>query len=189
MSAPRGLRQRALRWSSGVEQMGTRLVGRLPGHGLRVVAYRRLLRLGVGPGTTIYRCPDIRRPSRVRIGRTTVIGPDAVLDGRCGLTIGDNVNLSKGVWIWTMQHEKDSPDFHAEGGPVVIGDRAWLSCRTTILPGVTIGEGAVVCAGAVVTSDVDAYAVVAGIPARKISARNRNLEYTLDPAVYRIPLL
>lgn len=177
-----------LRWRSGTDQAAARLVGRLPSHTLRLAAYRRVLGMSIGRATTIYRAPVVLRASGVRIGRTTIIGRDTVLDGRGGLTIGDNVNLSPGAWVWTMQHDKDSPDFAPDAAPVVIEDRAWLSSRTTVLPGVTIGEGAVVAAGAVVTDDVAPYSVVAGTPARKIGVRNRDLTYTLDPAVYRIPL-
>jgi maltose O-acetyltransferase len=81
------------------------------------------------------------------------------------------------VAIWTWQHDYRHPLFHAFGGPVVIGDRAWLSFRTTILPNVTIGEGAVVAAGAVVTCDVPPFAVVGGIPARIIGHRPTDLTY------------
>jgi maltose O-acetyltransferase len=66
---------------------------------------------------------------------------------------------------------------------VVVGDHAWLSFRCTVLPGVTIGEGAVVAAGAVVTKDVPRYAIVAGIPARVIGERSpRGLDYDLTLA-------
>ena len=171
---------------SGITQVAGRVVGWVPSHHLRLLAYRRLLRMSIGPGTTVYRAPEIRKPSRIEIGRNTVIGNGAVLDGRGGLRIGDNVNFSSGVWVWTMQHDKDSADFAAVSAPVVIGDRAWLSCRTTVLPGVTIGDGAVVCAGAVVTSDVAPYAVVGGVPAKRIGERSRDLTYTLSG---RIPLL
>ena len=78
-----------------------------------------------------------------------------------------------------------------------IGDRAWLGSRALVLPGVTIGEGAVVAAGAVVTSDVPAYAVVGGVPARAIGARPRELRGQALPGervrvaldrVHRVPV-
>lgn len=56
----------------------------------------------------------------------------------------------------------------------------WIASRVTILPGVTIGEGAVVAAGAIVTKDVEPYSIVAGVPAKRIGERNKNLEYTLN---------
>lgn len=62
----------------------------------------------------------------------------------------------------------------------MIGNRVWIGYRAIILPGITIGEGAVVGAGAVVTKDVDPFAIVAGNPARKIGVRNRELIYHLN---------
>lgn len=170
--------------SVGAGMLLVRLVGKVPSHHLRLFAYRRILGMKIGSGSTIYRSPYIRRPSAIEIGRNTIIGSDCVLDGRCGLRIGDNVAFSKSVWIWTLEHDVNSKDFAASGGPVEIGDRAWLSCRTTILPGVTIGEGAVICAGAVVTKDVEPYAIMAGVPARSIGERSRDIDYTLK---HRIP--
>jgi maltose O-acetyltransferase len=63
---------------------------------------------------------------------------------------------------------------------VVIGDHAWIGYRALVLPGVTIGEGGVVAAGAVVTKDVPPYAIVAGNPARVVGQRTRDLTYELD---------
>ncbi|MBN2145988.1 MAG: acyltransferase [Anaerolineales bacterium] len=116
----------------------------------------------------------------MHIGKNTSIGHHAILDGRNGLTIGENVNLSTGVWIWTLQHDPQSPDFATQGGPVVIEDYAWVSCRAIILPGVKVGRGAVVAAGAVVTKDVPSYAIVGGVPAKVISQRTQDLRYQLS---------
>ena len=63
---------------------------------------------------------------------------------------------------------------------VEINDRAWIGSNVTILPGVKIGEGAVCCAGCVVTKDVAPYDVVAGIPAHKINTRPQSLQYEFD---------
>ncbi len=138
----------------------------------------KLLGLKVEKGAIIYGSFHIRRPSKITIGSGTVIGHKVSLDGRNGITIGKNVNFSSEVMIWTMQHDYNDPDFGAEGGEVIIEDYAWISARTIILPCVTIGEGAVVAAGAVVTKDVEPYTVVGGIPAKKIAIRNKNLRYS-----------
>ena len=79
--------------------------------------------------------------------------------------------------IWTAQHDYRSRTFAAAGGPVVIEDFVWLGPRAIVLPGVTIGKGAVVAAGAVVTKDVAPYAVVAGVPAVKVRERPHDLDY------------
>lgn len=107
-----------------------------------------------------------------------------ILDGRKGLVIGDHVNLSSEVMIWTLQHDMNDSGFKAVGGPVEIGDYAWVSARAIILPGRKIGKGAVVAAGSVVTKDVEDYAIVGGVPAKKIGERNRSLEYKVCERVF-----
>ena len=121
----------------------------------------------------IYGGMEIRSPGKITIGDGSVVGLNAILDGREGITIGRNVNLSSEVAIWTLQHDPQAADFGTKGGPVVVEDRAWLSFRCTVLPGVTIGEGAVVAAGSIVTKDVAPFAIIAGIPAERIGERER----------------
>lgn len=105
---------------------------------------------------------------------------DVLLDGRRGLTIGDNVNVSEGVLVFSLHHDISSPDFAASGGPVIISDHVFIGARAIILPGVQIGRGAVVAAGAVVTRDVAPLSIVGGVPAREIGIRPDVLSYTLD---------
>jgi maltose O-acetyltransferase len=106
----------------------------------------------------------------------SIINQQCCLDGRGGLSIGDYVSISPGVWILTDSHDMHDPLFREVLAPVTIGNHAWIGSRALILPGVTVGEGAVVAAGAVVTSDVEPYTVVGGVPARPIGTRNRNVK-------------
>lgn len=115
--------------------------------------------------------------SNIRIGANTAINRFTYLDGRGPLAIGDNVNISHYTLIQTLTHDCQSPHFHAFAKPVVILDHAWIGARAIIMPGVTIGEGAVVGAGAVVTKDVPPYTIVAGAPAKAIGTRNANIQY------------
>lgn len=151
------------------------IVSKLPSHIIRK-AILSLLGLRMD-GAVLYGGFHIRKPDRIVIGAGTVVGHSATLDGRNCLSIGKNVNISSEVMIWTMQHDYNSPGFCATGGEVVIGDYAWLSARAIILPGVRIGEGAVVAAGAVVTQNVPDYTVVGGVPAKVIANRTRELNY------------
>jgi acetyltransferase-like isoleucine patch superfamily enzyme len=132
----------------------------------------------IHPTAQIYRWRDLRSGSQIAIGEGSIIGSDCILDGRCGISIGRSVNISSEVALWTLQHDTDSPTFETSGGPISVGDRAWISFRATILPNVCIGEGAIVAAGAIVTKDVPPYAIVGGIPATKIGDRNRDVDYT-----------
>jgi len=153
-------------------------VAYIPSHHLRRFIYRSL-GMKMGKNVVFYYGTQIRDVSGIQLGDGIFIGDNAVLDGRRGIIIGNNVNLSSNVSIWTLQHDHRDPDFSckAEGGQVVIGDRVWLGSNVIVLPGVTIGEGAVCCAGCVVTKDVEPYSVVAGIPAKKVNERPRNLRY------------
>lgn len=158
-------------------------VGLIPSHTVRNFIYRRIFGVGIGRGTIVYWGAEIRAHNRLKIGRNSIIGDHAILDARNGIEIGDNVNFSSGVHIWTEQHDHRDPDFacNSDGNfKVTIRNRAWVGPGVTILHSVDIGEGAVIAAGAVVTKSVEPFAIMAGIPARKIGERNRNLRYELD---------
>lgn len=154
------------------------LVGYVPIHIFRLLVYR-LFGIRIGHHTSFHWRARFYQPWKLRIGSNSIIGNDAMLDARNGITIGDNVSFSMGVWIWTMEYDPHDPDYGVKGRPVAIEDYAWISCRVVILPGVTIGEGAVVVAGAVVTKDVAPYTIVGGVPAKVIGKRTENLRYTL----------
>ena len=118
---------------------------------------------------------------KVFLGQNNVINFGCLFDGRhFPIHIGDNVSIGPEATILTLGHDPRSPIFEDKGGPVKIGDRAWIGYRAIILPGVEIGEGAVVGAGAVVTRDVPPYTIVAGNPAVKIGDRPRDLTYSLS---------
>jgi carbonic anhydrase/acetyltransferase-like protein (isoleucine patch superfamily) len=178
----RGLGARLWPVIQGVEMLAGEWIGRLPVRWLRDRLARRVLRVRLDPSAQLYRWRELRAGHNVTIGAGSVVGSWATLDGRFGIQLGRHVNLSSEVAIWTQQHDHRSPDFAGVGAPVRVGDRAWLSFRAVVLPGVTIGEGAVVAAGAVVTKDVEPYAIVGGVPAKKIGERPRDLTYTFDKA-------
>lgn len=148
--------------------------------------FRKLLYKGLGvkmgKNVTIHFRTELRAPEKLSLGDGSIIGDNAILDARRGLTIGRNVNLSSNVSIYTLQHDHRDPYFGLPSEDKVklsveIDDRVWLGANVIVLPGVHIGEGAVCCAGCVVTKDVEPFAVVAGIPARKVNERPRNLKY------------
>jgi acetyltransferase-like isoleucine patch superfamily enzyme len=123
---------------------------------------------------------EVYAPQQLRIGSRCAIGRHCVLDARGGITIGRDVNISSHARLQTAKHLVDDPDFAHEFSPIVLADRVWVAEGAFVLGGVTIGEGAVVAAGAVVTADVEPYSVVAGVPARKIRERSRELRYHLN---------
>lgn len=154
-------------------------LGRVPSHSYRNWILRHIYYMKLGKGAVLYGGFEIRAPWKITIGKGTIIGDECKLDGRNELFIGENVNFSTGVWIWTEQHDLNDPYFSSNdsGGKVVVLDRSWISSRTTILPNVVIGEGAVVAAGALITKDCEPYSIYGGVPGKKIGERNRDLRY------------
>lgn len=179
------------------------LTGYIPSHTIRIFLYRNLFRIKIGKDSSIHWRARFNLPSGIEIGHNTIIGNDALLDGRFkrewhegenklihyirdfwnskdrSLTIGNNVSIAGEARIFTMEHDVDNPDFAEVGAPVIIDDYAVIGTRVTILPGVHMGKGAVAASGAVVTKDVPPYTVVGGIPAKFIKERSRDLRYTL----------
>lgn len=163
------------------------IVAHIPSYTLRHLWYRRALGMQLGAGASVLMGVYVYVRGRPRAGRTDIsIGANSVvnrgccLDGRGGLRIGRNVSISPGVWIFTAAHDPNDPDFRYVEAPTSIGDYVWLGSRSLVLPGVTIGTGAVVAAGAVVSNDVTEYAIVGGVPARPIGERKRGLTYQLS---------
>lgn len=158
-------------------------IGHIPSIFIRLWLYR-MLGVEAKSHVVIHYKTDIRAPYNLYIGKGSTIGDNALLDARNSLRIGENVNLSSNVSIYTEQHDYQDEYFRCtdRGGDkaVKIGDRVWLGSNVIVLPGVTIGEGAVCCAGSVVTKDVAPYDVVAGIPAKKIAERTHDLKYEFN---------
>lgn len=105
----------------------------------------------------------------IHIGRNVFINSGCHFQDQGGITLGDGVLIGHNVVLATINHDLDPANKRRNHhGPIAIRDNAWIGSNATILPGVTIGEWAVVAAGAVVTKDVPAYTVVGGVPAKEI---------------------
>lgn len=174
------LRRFALRWLPGPDWILTHLVARIPLAAPRMALYRLFGMTLLDPRTgCLMLNVDVVHAHRITIGRRSIVGPRCHLDARGGITLGDDVNVSGYTRFMTAKHEVQDPDFTASFAPITVGDRVWFGLGATVLGGVTIGEGAVVSAGAVVTKDVEPYTIVGGVPARKIGERTRDLRYEL----------
>jgi len=162
-----------------IELMFLRWVGHCPFHCCRRFFYR-LAGMKIGKGSTLHMWANFFKPSGIMIGEDTIIGDHCFLDGRASLKIGDHVDIASQVLIYNSEHDIESEDFSANEAKVEIGDYVFIGPRAIILPGVKIGKGAIVAAGAVVTSDVPEYKIAGGVPAKEIGERkNKNLHYRL----------
>ena len=144
-------------------------------------AYLRVWLGQLGVGTGVQMGCRFLNGRKVFFGERNVINFGCLFDGRkFSIRTGSDVSIGPEASILTLGHDPQSPGFEDRGGEVAIGDRVWIGFRALVLPGVKLGEGAVVAAGAVVTRDVEPFAIVAGVPARPIGERNRNLDYRLN---------
>lgn len=113
--------------------------------------------------------------SHIKIGNNSGIGIRANIGE--SVTIGNDVMMGPDCVIYTRNHRHDDLSIpmrlqgYEEVKPVFIGDDVWIGARVLIMPGVSVGNGAILSAGSVVTHDVPAYAIVGGVPAKVIKSR------------------
>jgi len=156
-----------------------RWVGYIPFHFVRKFFYK-LAGIKIGTGSFIHMWANFYQPKNIIVGEDSILGDHIFLDGRNKLTIGSHVDIASEVKIYNSEHDLESVTFKAREEPVEIEDYAFIGPRAIILPGVKIGKGGVIAAGAVVTKDVDNFTIVGGVPAKIIGERkNKDLHYKL----------
>lgn len=175
---------RSLTWEQGFNKILTRfgsyfldfglmllhLTTLLPSHTLRNGIWR-LFGMTIGSGSTLHTGVRVYDPRQIRVGEGTIIGYATFIDGRDRVTIGNHTDIASEVMIYNSEHDLSAADFHATLAPVTIGDYVFIGPRAIILPGVSIGNRAVIAAGAVVTKDVPEGKIVGGVPAKVIGER------------------
>lgn len=130
----------------------------------------------LGTDSSISTGCKILSPESISLANNVGISRDVTLDGRGGIEIGDYTMVGFESIILTSTHKSDRTDIpiRKQGmfcDSVIIGKDVWIGARVIILPGVKIGDGAIIGANAVVTKDISSNTVVGGIPARFIKNR------------------
>lgn len=173
---------RVINWGKDFELLLVNSAGHCPFWGWRKMVYR-LAGVKIGRGSKIHVYGRFFEPKNVEIGEDTLVGEFAFLDGRAKLKIGSHTDIASQVLIYNSKHQVDDPQFKAVEAPVEIGDYVFIGPRAIIFPGVKIGRGAVVAAGAVVTKDVSPGEIVGGVPAKTIRDRKlKEFKYRLGRA-------
>lgn len=151
-----------------------------PQNAMSMLVKRRLLTwrgARIGTGVKIWRDVWIDDYAKLSVGEAVTIGKSVMLICGGGVTLGHRVMIGHGAKIISGGHQipdgRETPMrwSGAELSTVSIAEDAWIGAGAIILPGVTVGRGAVVAAGAVVSNPVPEYAIVGGVPARLIRQR------------------
>lgn len=141
----------------------------------------------ISPGALVARDVRFSRRGNLVLDVGAVINNGCRIDNRAQVTVGAHASVSYGCVVYTKGHDPQDSGFRTVSAPVVIGPRAWLCSQVLVMPGVTMGEGAVALAGSVVTKDIPAYAMHGGNPAKFVADRRSPMLYELSHDRWRIP--
>lgn len=158
------------------EYIANQLINKIPSYFIRHFYYKRIVGIRIGKAASIHLNTTIQGKN-IQIGQNTVINRRCNLDGRGQLIIGNNTSISPDVYFITADHDYNSINFSLRMHDIDVGNYVFIGSRAIITGTVKIGEGAVICAGAIVTKDVEPWAVMAGIPAKKIKERRKDVDY------------
>jgi acetyltransferase-like isoleucine patch superfamily enzyme len=173
--------------AAAVKYATNHLISCIPSYTLRHAWYHRVLSWYIGPNAAVLMGQYVHSRNLRRSGKRVSIGAGTVIDHGCllctagGLLIGENVYIAPGVWLLNESRDVNDPQSAETHQPIVIDDYAWIGPRAIILGGVTIGRGAIVQAGALVTQDLEPNRVVGGVPGRVVGMRELlNPSYSLN---------
>lgn len=140
-------------------------------------AWRRLVLRAFGAQIDarahVYAGARIWAPWNLVVGREAGIADGADIYNADRIEIGEYAVVSQGAYLCGASHDHTSLDFPLISAPIVVGPRAWIAARSIVQMGVTIGEGCVIGAGSVVTRDMPAWTVCAGVPCRPMKPYER----------------
>lgn len=131
----------------------------------------RIFGAHIGGKCLIYSSTKIYVPWNLIIGDAVCVGPRVEVYNKGVITMGSGVVVSQDAYLCTASHDIADPRMGLVLKPIAIGDDVWIAAKATVLPGVTIGDGAVVGACAVVAKDIPPWSVVGGNPSRVIRMR------------------
>lgn len=134
----------------------------------------RMLLGGMGRRVLMDHRVFIRPPRWVTLGDDVFLGRGVEIwahSAEAAVVVGSHVMIAPGAMLTVLGHDAADLAMPTRVAPIVVGDHAWIGARAVVLGGVTVGEGAVVAAGAVVTRDVPPWTMVGGVPARELGPR------------------
>ncbi len=147
------------------------LISLFPSRSIRHWFYTKVMKFEIDSECSIFMHCRFDCAEGLTIGKHSTVNSNCRLDTRGGITIGANVSISSETIILTGDHDMNTIDFMGRNRPVIIKDYVWIGTRATILPGVTIGKGAIIGACTLVSKDIAPYSVVVGVPGKVVKMR------------------
>lgn len=129
----------------------------------------------LGAGCHIYPDCEIWAPWNLRCDDGACIGERAIIYNAALVHLGSHAIVSQHAYVCAATHDIDDPGFPIITAPITIGPYAWICARASVLPGLTVHEGAVLGLGAVTSKDLEPWQVYAGVPARRVRQRARHI--------------
>jgi acetyltransferase-like isoleucine patch superfamily enzyme len=165
---------RAIRYE--LSEWGRAILRSIPGE-FGCLARNRLYGYHAGRACRVLTSVIVHHPAKLQLGANVGISPGTQVNAAGGIRIDSDTLIGPGCIIWSANHLYSSLErpIRIQGydlKPVHIGPDCWIAAGCIILPGVTLGRGVVVAAGAVVTTSFSDYSVIAGVPARLLHVRN-----------------
>jgi len=133
----------------------------------------RLFGAQIGHGVVVKPRVQVKFPWRLRVGDHSWIGEGVWVDNLAAVTVGRHCCISQGVYLCTGTHDWSKETFNLDARPIVLEDSVWLCAKSSVGPGVTIREGAVLTMGSLATQELSGWNVFQGVPARLLRARPR----------------
>ena len=139
----------------------------------------RIFGAKLGTGVVIKPGVRVKYPWRLTVGNHCWIGEDCWIDNLADTAIGDNVCLSQGAYLCTGNHDWSDPAFGLKIGSIHLGSGCWIGAKAVVLPGISVGSGAIALSGSVVTKDIPDWEIHGGNPAvfrrhRRLSGEHRS---------------
>ena len=150
-------------------RLAEKMLWMLP-NGLRIMLLR-LFGARIGRRCLICRGAKFYAPWNFECSDFVCVGPRVEVYCKEKVTVGNQVVISQDAYLCTASHDITSPKMKLITKPIRIGDDAWIAAKATILPGVMVGDGAVIGACAVVARDVRSWSIVVGNPAKELGTR------------------
>ncbi|MDR0837613.1 MAG: hypothetical protein LBM94_05350 [Propionibacteriaceae bacterium] len=166
------------RVGASAEIVSIHIASYVPVQAFRILVLR-LWGARIGRGVAISHGLTVRGARALVIEDDVYIAESVVLDARGGLSIGASTSINAGAQLWSAQHDWQDADFAYVKSTTSVGHHCWICSRAVVLPGVSVGNGTVVGAGAVVSTSLPEWHLAVGVPAAAIRERPKGLQYRL----------